>query len=81
MSDRNFFIGMPEEELVQRKEISRDILQDMQYELKLPAKEILDYTKTRTQFENKIRDWFHISKKSAQEIRKMIENELGQGRG
>lgn len=80
MSDRNFFIGMPEEELVQRKEISKDILQDMQYELKLPAKEILDYTKTRTQFEDKIRDWLHISKKSAQGIRKMIEKELGQGK-
>lgn len=80
MSDRNFFIDIPEEELLQRKEIAKDILQDMQCDLKLPAEEILDYAKTREQFEQKIKEQFGVSKKYAREVRKLIKNELGQGK-
>lgn len=80
LSDRDFFIGMPEEELWQRKEIAKEILWDMQYELKLPAEEILDYIKTRTKFEEKLTERFNISKRYTREIRMMIENELGRGK-
>lgn len=80
MSDTNFFIDIPEEELRQRKEIAKELLWDMQYETKLPAEEILDYAKTRTQFEQKLKEKFHISGKAAKNIRQIIENELGQGK-
>ena len=79
LNDRNFFIDLPEDELKQRVRIANEILWDMQYEMRLPAIEILNYAKTRTIFEDKIRDFFNISKKSVQEIRKLIESELGQG--
>ena len=76
MKDRDFFIDVPEEEFMQRVEIAKGILWDMEYELKTPAEEIIDYSKTRNEFEQRLADTFHISKKAAQEIRK----KLGQGK-
>ena len=76
MKDRDFFIEVPEEEFMQRVEIAKGILWDMEYELKTPAEEIIDYSKTRNEFEQRLADTFHISKKAAQEIRK----KLGQGK-
>lgn len=79
-SDRDFFIDILEEERMQRIEIAKDILWDMEYELKLPREEILDYSKTRMDFEERVRKKFHISLKESQEIRKIIRNEMGQGK-
>lgn len=78
MSDRNFFIDIAEEEFLQRKVIARDILWDMQHELKIPAIEILSYVKTRNLFEDRIRDLFDISGRMTKEIRKALETEVGQ---
>ena len=80
MKSRSFFIDITEEELLQRKEIAKDILQDMQYELKLPKEEILDYSKTREEFERRIQEFLGISKKTVREIYKLILKEAGQGR-
>ncbi|MCI9216448.1 transposase [Lachnospiraceae bacterium 42-17] len=80
LSDRDFFIGMPEEELWQRKEIAKEVLKDMKYELKLPEEEILDYAKTRKKFEERLRERFNISQRYIKDIRKVIESELGQGK-
>ena len=74
--DRYFFYDMPEDEFLHRKEISWDILRDMECELKLPAKEILDYTKTRGKFEKELKDLFKISTRSVKELREAIEKEL-----
>ena len=75
-SDRYFFYDMPEDEFVRRVEIAREILGDMECELNLSAKEILDYTKTRNKFEAELRDFLKVSLRAAKEIRKEIENKL-----
>lgn len=80
LNDRDFFIGMPEEELWQRKEIAKEVLKDMQYELKLPVEEILDYSKTRMKFEERLTETFNISQRYVKDIRKAIEREMGQGK-
>ena len=69
LSDRDFFIGTPEEELWQRKEIAKEVLKDMKYELKLPEEEILDYAKTRKKFEERLRERFNISQRYIKDIR------------
>lgn len=80
LSDRGFFIDMPEDELLQRTETAKEILNDMRYELELPAEEILDYAKTRREFEERLTVRFNISQRYIQAIRKAIESELGRGR-
>ena len=78
ISTRDFFIDIPEEERLQRVKTAKDILWEMEYELKTSAEEILDYSKTRKNFEQRLRGLFHISQKASQEIIKLIKNELGQ---
>lgn len=77
---RNIFIDIPEEELGQRKEVAEEVLVEMEYDLKIPAKDILDYARTRAEFECRIRGMFGISKHKAEEIRKLLEDEMGQGK-
>lgn len=77
---KNIFIDIPEEELIQRKEIAEEILEEMAYDLKIPAEEILDYARTRVEFESRIRAIFGISKRKTEEIRKLLANEMGQGK-
>ena len=52
----------------------------MEYELKLPAEEILDYVKTRKEFETRLKERLNLSQRYIQVIRKAIENEQGRGR-
>lgn len=80
LGSRNIFIDIPKEELLQRKEAAEEVLVEMEYDLKIPAEEILDYARTRAEFESRIREMFGISKHKAEEIRKLLENEMGQGK-
>lgn len=66
--------------MIQRKEAAEEVLVEMEYALKIPAEEILDYSKTRVEFECRIREMLGISKRKAGEIRKLLKNEMGHGK-
>lgn len=73
------FIDTKEEEVSQCVELAENILENMEYELGIPAIEILDYVENRNMFDKAIENAFHISKRKAQEIRKIIKSKMGQG--
>lgn len=78
LSTDKVFIDLPEDELMQRKAIASNLLDNMQDNLNIPAIDILDYIRTRNLYDEMIKNFFHISMKQAQTIRQLIKEELEQ---
>ena len=70
------FADVPEEELMQQKEIARTFLENISKDFKLSEEEILDWCDMRNLFESIIANQFGISKRAAKKLQKLLREEM-----
>ncbi|WP_159459878.1 REP-associated tyrosine transposase [Dorea phocaeensis] len=70
------FADIPEEELMQQKEIARMFLENISKDFELSKEEILDWCDMRNLFESIIANQFEISKRAAKKLQKLLREEM-----
>lgn len=76
ISSRVVFADVDEDVYRNNLAIAKEILAEMQRKTGLSGEEILEYIKTRKEFEKVLAESVHISKKKAQEFENIIRQEL-----